>query len=580
MKKLLSLALSLLMVLTLVPAVGIQAFAEDTDFIYEIYDEYVIVTGYDGTVPENLVIPSKIEGLPVEEIGYDAFYNCEELKSVVIPDSVKYIESSAFSECSNLISVTLSKNLEYIGSDAFYNSGLTSITVPDSVTSINSWAFESCVNLNKVKLSANIEDLGVGILDGTAYFNNKANWENNALYVDNYLISTANCYWDDEDFEYVCKWQVSGDFKIKDGTKVIAVEAFYGNDKITSVTIPSSVTEIPECLFRSCTALKTVNIPDTVTSIQEDAFSFCTSLKTITIPEKVTEISDYLFYNCTSLESISLPGNIESIGCDSFYNTAFFNNKANWDKDNVLYIGKYLISGVHFEFGYEETVFDYAVSGDYTVKSGTKVIGEYAFWECDDLTGITIPSSVKNISYGMASNCDKLAFVSLPNSIESIDEEAFYNCPSLKTITIPASVESIEDGAFLNCPNLKEITILSKDVDICYDSIGYYYEEIDDEEYGYEFRTVEGLVIKGYKGSTAEQYALDCGFEFSEIQTKLGDCNMDGSINGKDVLALRKYIVGFQVDIDLDAADCTGDGKINGKDVLQLRKAIVGLATL
>ena len=62
-----------------------------------------------------------------------------------------------------------------------------------------------------------------------------------------------------------------------------------------------------------------------------------------------------------------------------------------------------------------------------------------------------------------------------------------------------------------------------------------------------------------------------------EEKFMLGDVNDDGKINGKDVLQLRKYIVGLTKDITEDAADVTADGKINGKDVLQLRKYIVGL---
>lgn len=577
MRKLLTLALSILMVLTLIPVAGISAFAEDTNFIYEDYGEFIAIAGYNGTVPENLVIPSEINGLPVEEIEYDAFYECDELKSVVIPNSVTYIGAYAFSMCTNLTSVTFSKNLQIIEDSAFYGSDLTSITVPDSVYSLGDMVFADCADLSKIKLPAGLDYIGEDILFGTAYYNNKANWENNALYVDNYLISTGHYYLDDEIFDYVYDWRVSGDFKIKEGTKRIVEYAFWGNEEITSVTIPSSVDMIPDGTFGYCTALKYVTIPDTVSHIGSDAFTDCTSLKSITIPESITSIEDMAFYNCTALETIKLPNTIEYIGCDSFYNTAFFNNKANWDKDNVLYLDKYLIGGVHFEYGDDGTIFNHGVSGDYTVKSGTKVIAEYAFWECDDLTSITIPSSLKEIAYGAFSCCDKLASVSLPNSIEMIGVDAFYDCPSLTAITIPASVEVISDCAFLDCFNLKEITILNKDVYISDEAIGYYYN-LDDE--GYWQTTVEGLVIKGYKDSTAEEYALDNGFEFSEIQSKLGDCNMDGSVNGKDVLVLRKHIVGFQVNIDLSAADCTGDGNINGKDVLQLRKAIIGLVTL
>ncbi|MBQ2391766.1 MAG: hypothetical protein II306_08365 [Clostridia bacterium] len=83
------------------------------------------------------------------------------------------------------------------------------------------------------------------------------------------------------------------------------------------------------------------------------------------------------------------------------------------------------------------------------------------------------------------------------------------------------------------------------------------------------------------------KYYTDNGLEFPENPEdplpppsyQIGDCNGDDAINGKDVLALRKYIVNLIGDdeIVLKAADCNGDDAINGKDVLQLRKYIVGL---
>lgn len=66
--------------------------------------------------------------------------------------------------------------------------------------------------------------------------------------------------------------------------------------------------------------------------------------------------------------------------------------------------------------------------------------------------------------------------------------------------------------------------------------------------------------------------------ELSQPSTSaLGDVDSSGSINGKDVLALRKYIVGLETDMTLENADVNYDGNINGKDVLMLRKYIVGL---
>ena len=102
-----------------------------------------------------------------------------------------------------------------------------------------------------------------------------------------------------------------------------------------------------------------------------------------------------------------------------------------------------------------------------------------------------------------------------------------------------------------------------------YTADGPYYEGLDikRDEYGYPINA-EGVV---------------CDFEGNPLpDATIGDVNDDGNVNGKDVLALRKYIVGLigEADINVDAADCNYDGNINGKDVLQLRKAIIGLVEL
>jgi len=66
----------------------------------------------------------------------------------------------------------------------------------------------------------------------------------------------------------------------------------------------------------------------------------------------------------------------------------------------------------------------------------------------------------------------------------------------------------------------------------------------------------------------------------TEPQTSYrGDINRDDAVNMKDVLALRKFLAGFDVDINMDAADVNGDGNVSMKDVLQLRKFLAGLIT-
>ena len=100
----------------------------------------------------------------------------------------------------------------------------------------------------------------------------------------------------------------------------IGTEAFNNNTKITSVTIPDSVTSIGEYAFLGCTRLTEITIGEGVTSIGSLAFCSCTSLTSITIPEKVTSIGNNAFGYCSSLTSITIPEGITSIGDSTFYN--------------------------------------------------------------------------------------------------------------------------------------------------------------------------------------------------------------------------------------------------------------------
>lgn len=90
--------------------------ADQSDFIFNSTSG--IITGYNGK-DSILIIPSVINGVPVKEIGEDAFKNNLKLASVTIPDSVTNIENCAFEGCSNLISVTIPLSVEVVHSDSF-----------------------------------------------------------------------------------------------------------------------------------------------------------------------------------------------------------------------------------------------------------------------------------------------------------------------------------------------------------------------------------------------------------------------------------------------------------------------------
>ena len=118
------------------------------------------IVNYRGA-ESKLTIPGVIEGMKVVGIGNSAFYRCQSLTSVVIPDSVTSIGESAFDSCSSLTSVVIPKGVTSIGKYAFAGCiSLTSVVIPDSVTSIGDGAFASCTSLTSVVIPDSVTSIG------------------------------------------------------------------------------------------------------------------------------------------------------------------------------------------------------------------------------------------------------------------------------------------------------------------------------------------------------------------------------------------------------------------------------------
>ena len=326
-----------------------------------------------------------------------------------------------------------------IGSHAFSNcTSLTSVTIPNSVTTIEDDAFYNYESLaiicNNFKYDVYINK-GIKYAVITKYNGVEQKIEIPSL-INGITVTTIGSY------------------------------AFGWCTSLRSVTIPNSVTTIESYAFSNCENLSFITIPNSVTTIGENAFSYCKNLSFITIPNSVTTIGSYAFSDCASLRKIYCEAESQPEGWNSNWNDG--------QPTNLKIMWGYVESGIYNNFKYDVYInkgIKYAVITKYneveqkieipSLINGLSVttIGAGAFYNCYNLSFITIPNSVTTIGNNAFDGCTHLTSVTIPNSVTIIGSYAFRNCTSLTSVTIPNSVTTIGNNAFDGCTHLTSVTI-------------------------------------------------------------------------------------------------------------------------
>lgn len=318
-------------------------------------------TAYSGSI----AIPDKVtyngSEYAVVAIGEYAFSGSGGIYEVLLPESLQIIDSNAFNNCTGLKSIDLPKNLTKIGKYAFcYCSSLEAVYLHGCINEVQDNAFIGCDKIAKVDL-----------VDGTL-----SDWCS---------INFGN-YW---------------------STPMRGNTQFYLNGSLlTHLAIPSDIEEIKDYTFCFFSKIQDITIPQTVNKIGNYSFYGCWNASSLTISDSVTSIGYRAFYNCVSLTEVQIPASVTSIGSQAF----------------ILCFG---------------------------LKSITVAVDNPAY---SSLDGILYNKDQSSLLECPAAFTGKLV---IPETTITIENNAFENCQNITEVTIPTSVAEIGDSAFYYCREIK-----------------------------------------------------------------------------------------------------------------------------
>jgi len=431
---------------------------------------------YECESLRSVVLPTNITELP-----HNLFYYCRRLTSITLPDSLTIIQPCAFEGCSRLASITFPETLERIESLAFsYCKGLTSLVLPTSITTIESFAFRGCTGLTSLVIPNNATHIELDAFNGCTGLSSVTipdkNLEINEDYTPFLLIFTE-CVGMKEIHVYPTNPRYtsmdgilfskdgmtliaypmgrSGEYTIPEGVTSIYRNAFENCARLTSIIIPNSVTEIGENAFNKCSGLTSVSLSNSISEIPDNVFSECSSLSAITIPERVTSIGNAAFMDCKSLTSIHIPESVTQIKPFAFIRCEKLTS-ITLPNAAIVADNSFCACALLKEFVASEDNLSYStVDGVLFSKDKKKL---FAF-PAGKSKSYLIPDGVTTIGAYAFWRCKELTSVTLPKSVKTIGDDAFYNCTGLTSIRLPNSVTAIGGTAFYGCTGLTSLVL-------------------------------------------------------------------------------------------------------------------------
>ena len=417
-------------------------------------------------------LPEELEMIDNYQVGGNyvgAFMNCHNLSSITIPKNIKIIKEQTFQNCINLATLTFAQGSQCttVGERAFYGCAMENVVLPEGMTTLGEWAFQNCHNLVSITIPSTMTTIGLGSLRcyRLAEIINKSS------------LDIAQTEMGTEINDYVVKNATSGESQIEkygdyryivgdDGTLYLI--GYFGKDK--NISLPTDRTySIKSYAFVDC-GLESISIPNNVTCIGNHFLGRGNRVKnqninkitTLTIPASVTKIDDYAFSgrDCPNLCEIINLSQVNLVK-SNYFNMDGVVRITNIGTSQILdYNGYKFIQGDDSNlylvgyFGNDTNLTLPTLEQNYKIKS-------YAFDGNYNLKKVEIPSCVTSIGREAFEFCTKLEEIKFNEGITEIDFDAFDYCISLASIEFPSTLSKIGAGVFSQCIKLQTVKIKS-----------------------------------------------------------------------------------------------------------------------
>lgn len=285
---------------------------------------------------------------------------------------------------------------------------ITDVVIPEGVTYIGREAFAGCSALVRVKIPTSVTQVGANLFEGTPY---DSTLTGELVYINSIL--------------YRCQSDAVT-VSIRQGTTVIAEEAFINRVNLAAIVVPDGVSYIGSNAFKNCSALSQIEIPKSVRDIVANAFDGTKWYEDR--KHEMIYINDLLYRVPAEIivQSEQPTGSLS-------------------DKD-AAELAK---SGVATQL---------VPYTDVIVQGGTTTICTLAFANTP-VQKVQLPSTLTTIRYGAFQNCTALKQITLPESMTFIEGGAFQNCSALSSILVPQNVTYLGASAFSGCTSLTSATL-------------------------------------------------------------------------------------------------------------------------